>query len=148
MAPAQLGHTVQVYYTCRLDDGAIFDASAQDVPFEFTLGTGHAIAGLEQAVAGMCVGEDKTVLIHAEQAHGRRQPEKVVAMPRRKMPDHIQPRVGQRLQFQQLGQPTIAVTVVEVTDLHVFLDANHPLAGKDLTFDIILAAVVGAPLEA
>ena len=72
MAPAQLGNTVRVHYTCRLDDGAIFDASAQDVPFEFTLGTGHAIAGLEQAVAGMCVGEDKTVLIHAEQAHGRR----------------------------------------------------------------------------
>ena len=148
MAPAQLGNTVQVHYTCRLDDGAIFDSSAQDVPFEFTLGTGHAIAGLEQAVAGMCVGEDKTVLIHAEQAHGRRQREKVVAAPRRKIPDHIQPRVGQWLQLQQSGQPTIEVTVVEVTDLHVFLDANHPLAGKDLTFDIILAAVVGAPLDA
>ena len=148
MAPAQLGNTVRVHDTCQLDGGAIFDASAQDVLFELVLGTGHAIAGLDQAVAGMCVGEDKKAPIHPEQAHGRREPEKVVAMPRRKMPDHIEPRVGQRLQLQQVGQPTIEVTVVEVTDLHVILDANHPLAGKDLTFDIMLAAVIGAPQEA
>jgi peptidylprolyl isomerase len=145
MTQAQLGNTVQVHYTGRLDDGTIFDASTQDAPFEFTLGAGQTIVGLEQAVVGMQVGEDKTVLIPAEQAYGMHRPDMVVTIPRQNVPDHIHPEVGQRLQIQPAGQPVIGATVIEVTDIHVLLDANHPLVGKDLTFDIILAAVVEGP---
>lgn len=106
-----------------------------------------AIPDFEQAIVGMQVGEDKTVLIPAEQAYGMHRPDMVVTTPRQNIPENIQPEVGQRLQIQTAGQPAIGVTIVEVTDLHVLLDANHPLAGKNLTFDIILAAVVGMPQD-
>jgi peptidylprolyl isomerase len=147
MTQAQLGNIVQVHYTGRLDDGTIFDSSTQDAPFEFTLGAGHTISGFEQAVVGMQVGEDKTVLIPAEQAYGMHRPERVLTMPLQNLPNNIQPEVGQQLQIQREGEPAIGVIVVGVTDIHVLLDANHPLAGKDLTFDIMLAAVVGGPQD-
>ena len=143
MTQAQLGATVQVRYTGKLDDGAIFDSSAPDAPFAFRLGAGHTISGFEQAVVGMQVGEEKTVLIPAEQAYGKHQPAMVITMPLQNIPQHIQPEVGQQLQIQREGEAAIGVTVVGVTDIHVLLDANHPLAGKDLTFDIMLVAVIG-----
>jgi peptidylprolyl isomerase len=143
MTQAQLGATVQVRYTGKLDDGAIFDSSAPDAPFTFRLGAGHTISGFEQAVVGMQVGEEKTVLIPAEQAYGKHQPAMVITMPLQNIPQHIQPEVGQQLQIQREGEAAIGVTVVGVTDIHVLLDANHPLAGKDLTFDIVLVAVIG-----
>ena len=143
MTRAQLGATVQVRYTGKLDDGAIFDASAPDAPFEFRLGAGHTISGFDQAVVGMQVGEKKTVLIPAEQAYGKHRSAMVIAMPLQNIPEHIQPEIGQKLQIQREGEAAIGVTVVGVTDIHALLDANHPLAGKDLTFDIVLVAVVG-----
>ena len=143
MTQAQLGATVQVRYTGKLDDGAIFDASDPDTPFEFRLGAGHTIPGFEQAVVGMQVGEEKTVLIPAEQAYGKHQPAMVITMPLQNISEHIQPEIGHQLQIQREGEAAIGVTVVGVTDIHVLLDANHPLAGKDLTFDIMLVAVVG-----
>jgi len=145
---AQLGHIVQVQYTGRLDDGTIFDASAQDTPFEFTLGAGHTLSGVEQAVVGMQVGEKKTVLIPAKQAYGMHRPELVLTMPLQNLPDHIQPEIGQQLQIQREGELAIGVIVIGVTDIHVLLDANHPLAGQDLTFDISLVAVVEGPQNA
>lgn len=143
MTQAQLGDIVQVYYTGRLEDGTIFDASTQDAPFELTLGAGHTISGFEQAVVGMQVGENKTVFIPAEQAYGMPQPALVLTMPLQNLPKHIQPEVGQQLQIQREGEPAIGVVVTGVTDIHVLLDANHPLAGQDLILDISLAAVVG-----
>jgi peptidylprolyl isomerase len=145
MPMAQFGNTVQVHYTGRLDDGTIFDSSAQDAPFEFTLGAGHTISGFEHAVAGMHVGEEKTVLILTEHAYGMHRPEMVLTMPLQNLPKNIQPEVGQQLQIQREGEPAIGVTVVKVTDGHVLLDANHPLTGEDLTFDIMLVAVVEKP---
>lgn len=142
MPMAQFGNTVQVHYTGRLDDGTIFDASAQDTPFEFTLGAGHTISGFEHAVVGMHVGEEKTVLIPAEQAYGMHQPELVLTMPLQNLPKNLQLEVGQQLQIQREEELAIGVIVVGVTDIHVLLDANHPLAGKDLTLDILLVAVV------
>jgi len=141
MTQAQLGNIVQVYYTGRLEDGTIFDASTQDASFEFTLGAGHTISGFEQAVIGMQVGEEKTVLIPAEQAYGMHRPEMVLTMPLQNLPKHIQPEIGQQLQIQREGEPAIRVIIVGVTDMHVLLDANHPLAGQYLTFDLSLAAV-------
>jgi peptidylprolyl isomerase len=148
MTQAQLGNIVQVHYTGRLEDGTIFDASTQDAPFEFTLGAGHTISGFEQAVIGMQVGENKTVCIPAEQAYGMHQPELVLTMPLQNLPKHIQAEVGQQLQIQREGEPAIGVIVVRVTDIHVLLDANHPLAGQDVTLDISLAAIVGGAQEA
>lgn len=145
MTMAQFGNTVQVHYTGRLDDGTIFDSTSQEAPFVFTLGTGHAISGFEYAVVGMHVGEDKTVFIPAEQAYGMHRPEMVITMPLQNLPKDIHPEVGQQLQIQREGEAAIGVTVVGVTDIHVLLDANHPLAGKDLTFDIRLVAVVETP---
>jgi len=145
---AQLGKTVQVHYTGRLDNGTIFDASTQDTPFEFTLGAGHTIFGFEQAVIGMQVGENKTVFIPAEQAYGMHRPEMILTMPLENLPHHIEPEVGKELQIQREGDPSIGVIVVGVTDIHVLLDANHPLAGQNLTFDISLAAVVERPQDA
>jgi peptidylprolyl isomerase len=147
MPQAQLGDIVQVYYTGRLNDGTIFDASTQDAPFELTLGAGHTIAGFEQAVVGMQVGDNKTVLIPAEQAYGMHRPELVLTMPLQNLPKHIQPEVGQQLQIQREGESAIGVIVVRVTDMHVLLDANHPLAGQDVILDISLAAVVGRPQD-
>jgi len=145
MTMAQFGNTVQVYYTGRLDDGTVFDAAAQETPFEFILGAGHTISGFEHAVVGMHVGEHKSVLIPAEQAYGMHRPEMIIAMPLQNLPKHISPEVGQQLQIQREDEQSIGVTVVAVTDIHVLLDANHPLAGKDLTFDIVLVAVIEVP---
>lgn len=147
MIQAQLGNTVQVHYTGKLEDGTIFDTSAQGTPLEFTLGSGKIIPAFEQAVVGMQQGEQKTVLIPAEQAYGMRQSEMVVTVPRQDIPANLQAEVGQRLQLQQPGGLTIRVTVVEVTDVHVILDANHPLAGQDLTFDILLVGIDELPQD-
>jgi peptidylprolyl isomerase len=147
MTQAQLGNIVQVYYTGRLEDGTIFDAASQDAPVELTLGASHTISGFEQAVVGMRVGEHKTVFIPAEQAYGMHRPEMVLTMPLQNLPGHIQSEVRQQLQIQREGEPAIGVIVVGVTDIHVLLDANHPLAGRDLTFDLSLAAVVGGPQD-
>jgi peptidylprolyl isomerase len=147
MTQAQLGNIVQVYYTGRLEDGTIFDAASQEAPVELTLGVSHTISGFEQAVVGMRVGEHKTVFIPAEQAYGMHRPEMVLTMPLQNLPGHIQSEVRQQLQIQREGEPAIGVIVVGVTDIHVLLDANHPLAGRDLTFDLSLAAVVGGPQD-
>lgn len=148
MTQAQLGNIVQVHYTGKLDDGAIFDTSAQGPPLELTLGAGTTIPGFEQAVVGMQVGENKTIRIPAEHAYGMHQPEMVLTMPRENMPANIQPKVGQQLEIQRPEEAAIGVTVVKITDVHVLLDANHPLVGKDLTFDIMLIAVVDGPQDA
>jgi peptidylprolyl isomerase len=147
MTQAQLGNTVQVHYTGRLDDDTVFGTSTQDTPLEFTVGAGEIIPGFEQAVVGMQVGDNKTVLIPAGEAYGMPQPERVVRMPRQDMPADLQLKVGQRLQLQQPGGQVIEVSVVEVTDVHVVLDANHPLAGEDLTFEIMLVAIVELPQD-
>ena len=145
MIQARLGHTVQVHCTSRLDDGTILDASAPGAPLEFTLGAGTIKPGIEQAVVGMRVGDNKTLLIPSEQAYGRHQPKRVITVPRRQISKTLQPEVEQRLELHPLDGPIIEMTIVAVTDLHVTLDTNHPLAGKDLTLDLMLVAIVEIP---
>jgi peptidylprolyl isomerase len=140
MAQAQTGDTVRVHYTGRLDGGEVFDSSRGRDPLEFTLGGGQVIAGFDEAVTGMEPGDEKTVTIPAAQAYGPRRDEMSGEVPRAQFPPDIDPQVGQQLQMQQEGQ-TFVVTVTEVSDEVVRLDANHPLAGKDLTFDLELVGI-------
>lgn len=142
MAQAERGHIVQVHYTGRLADGTTFDSSAQHEPIEFTLGQGEIIPGFEDAVLGMNPGESKTETIPSDQAYGPHKPEMVIAVERQQLPADIQPHVGQRLQMTQPSGEGVPVVVTEVTEAQVLLDANHPLAGQDLIFDITLVAIV------
>ncbi len=140
MTQVQTGNQVKVHYTGRLDSGQVFDSSADREPLEFTLGQGQLIPGFEAAVTGMQVGDKKTVTIPAEDAYGPRQDDLLFSVERSQLPDTIQPEVGQQLQVNQEGQ-TAVVTISELTDTTMTLDANHPLAGENLTFDLEVVEV-------
>jgi len=142
MAPAKNGDTVRVHYTGRLDDGTIFDTSAERDPLEFTIGEGRIIPGFEQAVVGMNLGETKTITLPADQAYGPHRKELVLVIDRTKFPPHLKPEVGQQLPIRQPNGRTTLVRVTDVSESSVTLDANHPLAGKDLTFDIRLVEII------
>jgi peptidylprolyl isomerase len=136
MSQAKQGNSVKVHYTGKLDDGTVFDSSVGREPLDFTVGARQLIAGFDEAVVGMAVGEKKTVRIAAEQAYGPHNPEMTLQVPRSDLPADIQPELGMQLEASQEGGHSMVVTVVEVTDESVTFDANHPLAGKALTFEI------------
>jgi peptidylprolyl isomerase len=140
MQQARPGDTVRVHYTGTLDDGTVFDSSREGEPLEFVLGKGQIISGVNDAVTGMQVGEEKTVIVAAEDAYGPRRHELTVTVGRHQFPDEIEPAVGQRLQMSKGGQ-AFRVTVQEVAGDAVVLDANHPLAGEDLTFALELVEI-------
>lgn len=140
MEQAKSGDTVKVHYTGKLEDGTVFDSSRGRDPLEFELGAGQVIPGFEEAVAGMKPGEEKSVTIPADEAYGPRRDEMVVKVDREQFPDHIEPQPGQQLQMVQNGQAMV-VTVQDVSEENVILDANHPLAGKDLNFDLELVKI-------
>lgn len=141
MARAKVGDMVQVHYTGKLDDGEVFDSSVDRNPLEFSIGAGQVIPGFEEAIVGMEPGQEKTVRIPAEEAYGPHRAEMMLAVDRAEVPPEIEPQVGQQLQLVQPNGQTMIVTVTEVTDQQVTMDANHPLAGKALTFDIRLLEV-------
>jgi peptidylprolyl isomerase len=141
MAEARTGDTVRVHYTGKLDDGEVFDSSRGREPLEFTLGEGRVIPGFEAAVAGMDPGDEKSVRIPADEAYGPRRDDMVMVVERERLPAHLEPGVGQQLQMAQ-GDQVAVVTVTDVSDEAVTLDANHPLAGRDLTFDLELVEIV------
>ena len=141
MTQAKTGDTVRIHYTGTLDDGSTFDSSAGRDPLEFTLGSGQVIPGFDKAVDGMSVGESKTVHIPADEAYGQPNPQAMQAVPRGDIPADIPLEVGLQLQVQTPTGQVMPVTVTEVTETEVTLDANHPLAGKDLTFAIELVQI-------
>ncbi|MCA9165401.1 MAG: peptidylprolyl isomerase [Pirellulaceae bacterium] len=142
MANAKLGDTVVLHYTGRLDDGSVFDSSEQREPLRVTLGETGLIPGFEEAVIGMEPGDSKTAKIPAESAYGPRRDDMVVEFNRGELPAQFDPSVGQQVQLRtQSGQP-IPARVIDVNDDAVKLDANHPLAGEALTFDIRLVELV------
>lgn len=143
MATANQGDTVRVHYTGKLDDGTVFDTSKEGEPIEFTIGEGQVIPGFEEAVVGMEPGESISTTVPPEKGYGDRQNERIVTVERERFPDGIEPEVGQRLEVQQPDGSSIPVTVARVSDEDVTLDANHPLAGRDLTFDLELVEVAG-----
>jgi peptidylprolyl isomerase len=142
MTQVQLGDTVQVHYTGKLADGTIFDSSQQHEPLQLTLGQSDVIPGFEQAILGMNLGDSKTETIPSDQAYGAHQTEWVIQVDRQQLPPDLQPQIGQRLQMRQPNGTAIGLTVTGVTESHVTVDANHPLAGQDLTFDITLVAIL------
>lgn len=141
MAQAKDGDTVRVHYTGTLDDGREFDSSRGREPLEFTLGEGQVIPGFEEAVAGMAPGDSKTVTIPADQAYGPRQDGLVLVVDRSQFPEHVDPQPGQQFQIMQ-GDQVVVVTVASVSESGVVLDANHPLAGENLTFELRLQEIV------
>lgn len=138
---AKSGDSVKIHYTGTLEDGTTFDSSEGRDPLEFTLGSGQVIAGFDEAVTGMEVGDKKTVNIPADKAYGQRNEEMVITAPRDQVPPDINPEVGQQLQMAGPNNQPIIVKITEVTDEHIVLDANPPLAGKDLTFDLELVSI-------
>lgn len=141
MAQAQLGDSVKVHYTGKLDDGTVFDSTAARDPLQFSLGNGNVIPGFEQAVLGMSPGDSKTTNIPADQAYGSHRPELVMVVERDQMPADLSVQVGQPLQIRQMDGQTIPVIVSQISQSKVTLDANHPLAGQDLTFEIELVEI-------
>lgn len=142
MSKAKQGDTVKVHYKGTLEDGTVFDTTAGREPLKFTIGGGEILPGFEQAVVGMASGEKRRTEIAAKDAYGERETDRVIEVGRDKFPDEISPEVGQRLQMVREGGQALPVTVVEVGEESVTLDANHPLAGKDVTFEIELVEIV------
>jgi len=142
MTQAQVGDMVKVHYAGRLTDGTTFDTSLERDPLEFTLGEGELIAGFEQAVLGMATGESKTTTIPADQAYGPHHTERVIDVERHHLPSDLQPEIGQQLQMTRPDGTTLSVIITTVTETQVTLDANHPLAGQDLIFDITLVEIL------
>ena len=141
MTEAKKNDTVQVHYTGKLDDGTVFDSSREREPLTFTLGTGQVIPGFDAALDGMEVGDSKTVRIPADQAYGERRDDLVLEVTLDQFPPGANPEVGQQFELRtQSGQP-IPATVTDVSEETAKLDANHPLAGKTLTFELELVAV-------
>jgi peptidylprolyl isomerase len=141
MTAAKNGDSVKIHYTGTLEDGTTFDSSAGHDPLEFTIGSGQVIVGFDEAVTGMKTGDTKNVTIPADKAYGQRNEEMVITAPRDQVPKEINPEVGQQLQMAGPDNQPIVVQITEVTDEHILLDANPPLAGKDLIFDIELVAI-------
>jgi len=142
MAQVKQGDTVKVHYVGRLEDGTIFDSSKDREPLQFTLGANQIISGFEQAVLGMNVGESKSVDVRSEEAYGPHLQELVHEIDRSRVPADFELHVGQQLQMKSTMDEPIIVTVTDLTEETVTLDANHPLAGEDLKFDIELIEIL------
>lgn len=142
MAEAKNGDQVKVHYTGKLTDGTVFDSSVQREALQFTLGEGQLIPGFEKAVLGMQVGQEKTLTISASDAYGPHNQQLVFTVERDSLPANVNPTIGQRFQVKQQDGSVTAVTVTAVAEENVTFDANHPLAGKDLTFDLQLVEIL------
>ena len=141
MTQAKAGDNVKVHYTGKLDDGTVFDTSVEREPLQFSLGSGNVIPGFEEAIVGMAPGESKTTKITPDQAYGPQRDELVITVEKEQIPTDLSVAVGQQLQISQNDGQVIPVIVTDVSDSKVTLDANHPLAGQQLTFDIELVEV-------
>jgi len=142
MAEAKMGDRVRVHFTARLLDGTIVSTTADEEPLEFTIGEGEIIPGLERAAIGMNPGESKTIQIPADQAFGPHHPEMVVVMDRRRFPAEWQLEVGRELQFRKEDGDVVRFFITNLSETEVTLDANHPLAGKDLSLDLKFIEIV------
>ncbi len=140
-AVASDGDTVRVDYTGTLEDGTTFDTSVGREPLEFTLGAGQMIPGFETAVYGLKIGQSKTVTIPAEEAYGRHQDDLIMVLAREQLPADLDPKIDQQLPMQRTDGSTVIVIVTDVSETTITVDANHPLAGEDLTFEIELVEI-------
>lgn len=136
------GDTVRVHYTGKLEDGKEFDSSLKRQPLQFEVGAGSVIKGFEDAVVGLKQGEKKSVTIPPEEAYGSYDENLLVEMPKTSLPEGVTPEVGIRLQIVNQQGQALPVVVTEILDGSIKLDANHPLAGKTLLFDIEVVEIL------
>jgi peptidylprolyl isomerase len=150
MAKAKEGDRVKVHYTGRLDDGTVFDSSecseddcgCDHGPMEFVIGGGQVIPGFDKGVLGLEIGESKTIHIPVDEAYGERIEEMVATVPRADLPPELTPEVGQQLEVTQEDGQVFQVLITEVDADSITIDANHPLAGQALNFDVKLVEIV------
>lgn len=142
MAQAKNGDCVKIHYTGKLEDDTVFDSSVNRAPLQFTLGEGKIIPGFEKAIIGMNPGESKTVKIPYDEAYGPHRPELVAEIERSRFPEDMKLEVGKEIKLRQPNGRVVAVKIINITEAKVTLDANHPLAGKELSFDIKLVDIV------
>jgi peptidylprolyl isomerase len=142
MTQAKKGDTVNVHYTGKLEDGTVFDSSVDRKPMQFTISEGRILPGFEKGVIGMKPGDTKTVNIPADKAYGPHRKDLVLVVDKSKIPSHLKPEVGQQLKLNQPDGRAVPIRVTDIAQSKVTLDANHPLAGKDLTFEIELVEIV------
>lgn len=133
---AKIGDTISVHYTGRLADGQVFDSSEGNEPLAFVIGARQVIPGFENGVVGLAIGDKKTIEIKAEDAYGARIEELAQTVQRELLRMDVQPEIGMSFMVQTPDGQEIPVSITEITEETITLDANHPLAGKDLTFDI------------
>ncbi len=138
MTEVKRGDNVKVHYTGTLEDGTVFDSSEGAEPLSFAVGSGQVIVGFDEAVMGMKVGESKTVNIPCDKAYGERNDEMIIQAPIEQVPPDLKLELGMRLEMGGANGEVLRVVVAEIEDTHVTLDANPPLAGKDLTFKLEL----------
>lgn len=141
MQQVKHGDTVKVHYHGTLTDGSTFDSSEGREPLEFQAGSGQVIKGFDDAVMNMSIGEKKTVHIPVDDAYGQRHPENMMEYPISEFPEDMAPATGMQLQMTDNAGNIIPVIITEVKESVVVLDANHPLAGEDLIFEIELVAI-------
>ncbi len=141
MQPAKKGDKVKVHYHGKLTNGNTFDSSEGREPLEFEIGGGMVIAGFDDGVTGMTIGEKKTVNIPADQAYGPKQEEMIMEFPKDRFPADMVPEVGMQLNMSNGSGQNFPVVIVELKEDIVVLDANHPLAGEELVFDLELVEI-------
>ncbi|MBW2094480.1 MAG: FKBP-type peptidyl-prolyl cis-trans isomerase [Deltaproteobacteria bacterium] len=141
MSKAKDGDKVKVHYTGQLENGDVFDSSRQRDPLEFVIGSGNVIPGFENGIIDMEVGDSKRITISSEEGYGERREELVVKVMRNEFPEHISPAVGQQLQIKQGEGDVLNVNITALDEESVTLDANHPLAGHTLLFDVELMEI-------
>ena len=142
MSKAKQGSSVMVHYEGTFNDGSVFDSSEGGEPLAFTIGAGQVIAGFEEAVIGMTPGETKTVVITADKAYGPHVADMVIDVDRSQLPEHMTPEIGQVMQLHVPDNDPVRVMITGISESKITLDANHPMAGKDLTFEIQLIEIV------
>jgi peptidylprolyl isomerase len=142
MALVKEGDTVRIRYTGRLEDGTVFDSSEGGVPLEFVVGKREFLAGLEEGVLGMAAGGSKTIHIPAEGGYGLHNKERVFEYDRGKLPADFKPEIGSQMQMYRADGMPVSVTIVGISEQSVTMDCNHPLAGKDLVFDVTLEEIL------
>ena len=142
MREARKGDAVKVHYTGKTEKGDVFDTSTGGDPFQFTIGAGETMAGIEDSVIGMEVGDKKSIELSPDEAFGARQKDLAVRVKRQNLPDDIIPAVGQRLQIRQEDGNPVIVTITDMNEDVVTLDANHPLAGCTVVYDLELIEIL------
>ncbi len=137
----QSGNTIKIHYHGRLSDGTVFDSSKGRSPLEFKVGSGSVIKGFDEGVKGMSVGEKKTIEIPFQEAYGAEDPSMVMEFPNDRLPEDLHPEIGMQLNVNNASGEQFPVVVTEINADFVVLNANHPLAGKDLIFDLELVEI-------